>query len=194
MKRLLFYLLILLIAAINPIYAEGEDDFTNIEQMIENQRNIPNQDYQDVVDALEEKKNQIEEKELKKKQKKIVGSGSTLHLVPDNSVGDKEILNIKLNEEGTVLNLPVQLVINETVLEKGYYKVLPAVNDDSGEKYINLYQSEALKAKIKMIETGDDFGKDSLDFVEIIPIDDSYTKLIFGSLDFNGYIVLPYLN
>lgn len=194
MKRLLFYLLILLIAAINPIYAEGEDDFTNIDQMIENQRNIPNQDYQDVVEALEEKKNQIEEKELKKKQKKIVGSGSTLHLVPDNSVGDKEILNIKLNEEGTVLNLPVQLVINETVLEKGYYKVLPAVNDDSGEKYINLYQSEALKAKIKMIETGDDFGKDSLDFVEIIPIDDSYTKLIFGSLDFNGYIVLPYLN
>lgn len=194
MKRLLFYLLILLIAAINPIYAEGEDDFTNIDQMIENQRNIPNQDYQDVVDALEEKKNQIEEKELKKKQKKIVGSGSTLHLVPDNSVGDKEILNIKLNEEGTVLNLPVQLVINETVLEKGYYKVLPAVNDDSGEKYINLYQSEALKAKVKMIETGDDFGKDSLDFVEIIPIDDSYTKLIFGSLDFNGYVVLPYLN
>lgn len=194
MKRLLFYLLILLIAAINPIYAEGEDDFTNIDQMIENQRNIPNQDYQDVVDALEEKKNQIEEKELKKKQKKIVGSGSTLHLVPDNSVGDKEILNIKLNEEGTVLNLPVQLVINETVLEKGYYKVLPAVNDDNGEKYINLYQSEALKAKVKMIETGDDFGKDSLDFVEIIPIDDSYTKLIFGSLDFNGYVVLPYLN
>ena len=194
MKRLLFYLLILLIAVINPIYAEGEDDFTNIDQMIENQRNIPNQDYQDVVDALEEKKSQIEEKELKKKQKKIVGSGSTLHLVPDNSVGDKEILNIKLNEEGTVLNLPVQLVINETVLEKGYYKVLPAVNDDSGEKYINLYQSEALKAKIKMIETDDDFGKDSLDFAEIIPIDDSYTKLIFGSLDFNGYVALPYLD
>lgn len=194
MKRLLFYLLILLIAAINPIYAEGEDDFTNIDQMIENQRNIPNQDYQDVIDALEEKKSQIEEKELKKKQKKIVGSGSTLHLVPDNSVGDKEILNIKLNEEGTVLNLPVQLVINETVLEKGYYKVLPVVNDDSGEKYINLYQSETLKVKIKMIETDDDFGKDSLDFAEIIPIDDSYTKLIFGSLDFNGYVVLPYLN
>ena len=194
MKRLLFYLLILLIAVINPIYAEGEDDFTNIDQMIENQRNIPNQDYQDVVDALEEKKSQIQEKELKKKQKKIVGSGSTLHLVPDNSVGDKEILNIKLNEEGTVLNLPVQLVINETVLEKGYYKVLPAVNDDSGEKYINLYQTEALKAKIKMIETDDDFGKDSLDFAEIIPIDDSYTKLIFGSLDFNGYVALPYLD
>ena len=72
MKRLLFYLLILFIASVNLIYAESEDDFSNIDQMIENQRNIPNQDYQDVVEALEEKKNQIEEKELKKKQKKIV--------------------------------------------------------------------------------------------------------------------------
>ena len=194
MKRLLFYLLILSIASVNLIYAESEDDFSNIDQMIENQRNIPNQDYQDVVEALEEKKNQIEEKELKKKQKKIVGSGSTLHIVPDNSVGDKEILNIKLNEDGTVLNLPVQLVVNEIVLEKGYYKVLPEVNDDSGEKYVNLYQSEALKAKVKMIVTDDDFEKDLLDFAEIIPIDDFYAKLIFGSLEFNGYVILPYVN
>ena len=75
-------------------------------------------------------------------------------------------------------------------LEKGFYKIVAQRGEDK-KPYVNLYQSQFLVDKIDMTETKDDFGKDTLDFAEIIPYDENFVKLIFGSIDFNGYAFLP---
>ena len=63
---------------------------------------------------------------------------------------------------------------------------------EDGKCYVLFYQSQFLVAKLELIEVQDDFAEEKLDFAKIQPYNDSHIKLIFGSLDFNGYALLPY--
>ena len=173
--------------------ADSWDDFTNVDRMWDGQKSITNQEFDQVVEKLEEKGKLQEEKKQKKKRKKLFGGGSTLHteLNPDNNVMEIESID---KEEDLVLNSPVQLIIGKNLLEKGFYKVVGERSSDDKKLYVNFYQSQFLKAKVQVVETEDDYGEENINFVKILPYNDSFVKLIFGSIDFNAYAYIPYLN
>lgn len=192
-KHVLLTLLILSLFYPRTANADSWDEFSNVDRMWDGQKSITNQDFEKVVETLEEKKNQNEEKVKKKKRKKLFGSGTTLHeeLNPDNN-NIKELESLK-SVEDLVINVPVKLKVNNKILEKGFYKVLSKIDEKSKKKYIELYQSHSLIAEIEVIETKDDFEEKELNFAKLIPYNDSFVKIIFGCLDFNGYAFIPYI-
>lgn len=187
------FLLILLFALAIPVLADDWDDFGNVERMWDGQKSITNKEFDQVVDALEANKKQKEEKQRKKKIKKISGGGNSLHteLNPDKEI--REIPDLKnKGEEGILVNVPVNLIFGDKVLEKGYYKVIPR-KDDNKKVFVSFYQSQFFKGELEVNETDDDFGEEDLDFAKILPYNDSYMRMIFGSLDFNAYVFVPYI-
>ena len=187
------FLLILLFALALPILADEWDDFGNVERMWDGQKSITNKEFDQVVDALEANKKQKEDKQRKKKIKKVSGGGTSLHteLNPDKEI--KEIPDLKnKGEEGILVNTPVNLILGDKILEKGYYKVI-ARKDENKRAIVSFYQSQFFKGELEVNETEDDFGEESLDFAKIIPYNDSYMRMIFGSLDFNAYAFVPFV-
>lgn len=173
--------------------ADGWDDFSAVDRMWDGQKSITNQEFEKVMEKLEDKGKQKQEKQKKKRFKKLFGAGTTLHneLNPDNEI--TEIPDFKNKEEGVLVNLPVQIFIDGKPLEKGFYKLVAERDSDSKKIYVNFYQSQFLKAKLEVNETDDDFGEEMLDFAKIIPYNDSFVKMIFGSIDFNAYAYIPYI-
>ena len=194
-KNLLFITFIALFFITHRTYADSWDDFSNIDRMWDGQKSITNQEFEQVVEKLEEKGKQKEEKQNKKKRKKLFGNGTTLHseLNPDsNSI--QELDSLQPDNEDVLVNIPVDIVIGDKILEKGYYKVLPEKNNEEIKVYINLYQSQFFKGKIEVTETEDDFDEPTLNFAKVLPCNESFIKIIFGSLDFNAYVYVPYVN
>ena len=95
------------------------------------------------------------------------------------------------SEEGLLLNVPVNLIIDETPLDKGYYKVF-AERDKNNDIYLSFYQSQFFKGKVRACETSDDYDSEDLDFVKLLPYNKNFVKIIFGSLDFNAYAYIRY--
>lgn len=187
---LLFFIFVIL--GFQSVNADSWDDLSSVEKMWDGQKSITNQEFENVVEKLEEPLKQKEEKQKKKKRKKNFGSGTTLHeeLNPDNKVLELESLK---PEEDLIINTPVDLLLNEKVIEKGYYKIVAEVNSESNKKYLNFYQSQFLKGQVEIVETQNDFDEKELNFVKLLPYNDSHVQIIFGSLEFNGYAFLPYL-
>lgn len=187
-------LLVLIIAMFVPsaVLAADWDDFGNIDRMWDGQESVTNKEFEEVMDALQSNQKKKDEKQRKKLIKKISGGGTSLHngLEPDSKI--QEIPALKSDTEGQLLNLPVNVVIEENVLDKGFYKII-GEKDKNSEVYLLFYQSEFLKGKVKAVETKDDFGENELDFVKMLPVDGSKIKIIFGSLGFNAYVYLPVL-
>lgn len=194
MKRIFLISVILVFFNSVAVNADSWDDFSNVDRMWDGQKSITNQQFEQVMEKLEEKGKQKEEKLQQKKRKKLFGTGSTLHteLNPDGDV--REIPMLSSKSEGILVNIPVSLVINGQILDKGYYKIYPEKDDISKKLYISLYQSQYFKGKVEVVETDDDYGEDTLDFAKILPVNESFVKLIVGSLDFNAYVLLPYVD
>lgn len=174
------------------VFAEDEwSDFGNIDRAWDGQKSITNQEFEQAIDVLEGKKKQKEEKQRKKRVKKLSGGGNSLHsdLHTDKNITPLDVLG-KV-DEGMLLNVPVNLIIDENPIEKGYYKVF-AERESGGDIYFKFYQSQFYKGKIRASETKNDFGKDTIDFVELLPYDNNFVKIIFGSLDFNAYAYVRY--
>lgn len=176
------------------VFADSWDDFSNVDRMWDGQKSITNKEFENVINALEEKGKQKEEKKIKKKRKKLFGNGTTLHseLNPDND-SIQEFESIKPDENGSLVNLSVHAYLNGKSLEKGYYNVFARRDEENKKIYISFYQSQYLKGEIEGIETDDDFGEEALNFARIIPYNDSFVKIIFGSIDFNAYAYIPYV-
>ncbi len=174
--------------------ADSWDDFSAVDRMWDGQKSITNQEFEKVMEKLEEKGKQKEEKQKKKKFKKLFGSGTTLHneLNPDNEIN--EVTGFKDKEEGILVNLPVQIIIDGKPLEKGFYKVIAERDEDTKKIYINFYQSQFFKGKLEVNETEDDFGEEMLDFARIVPFNENFVKIIFGCIDFNAYAYIPYID
>ena len=192
-KNILVLILVLCFCKSNAI-ADSWDDFSNVDRMWDGQKSITNQQFEQVMEKLEEKGKQKEQKIQKKKRKKLFGSGTTLHseLNPDNDI--PEIQAPVSKDDGILINLPVDIVVNNTHLEKGYYNVFAQKDKESGKLYIKFYQSQFFKGEIEATETDDDYGEENINFAKIIPYDDSFVKIIFGSLEFNAYSYIPYLH
>ena len=192
MKR--FILTLIVLALFIPIvFAENWDDIDNLDRIWDGQKSITNKEFEQVMDAIQEKSKKKEEKKRKKRLKKIFGTGEILHseLQPDNEIED--FANIKPKEEGLLINVPVNLLVDEQVLEKGFYKIIGEKNLEKKKLYLNFYQSQYFKGRVEVAETEDDYGEENVDFARVIPYNDQFVKVIFGSIDFNAYVLIPYV-
>lgn len=191
MKKSFLILLISLIIGC-PVLADELDDFSSVDRMWDGQKSITNKEFEQAINTLEANKVKKDEKQRKKLIKKVGGGGTSLHseLNPDGEIN--ALTPAKKNEDGMLLNIPVNLIIDETPLDKGFYKVM-AEKDKNNDIYLLFYQSQFFKGKVRACETNDDYEKDSLDFVELIPYNDHFVKIIFGSLDFNAYAYVRYV-
>lgn len=188
------FLVFLSILSILPTFADSWDDFSNVDRMWDGQKSITNQEFEQVMDKLEENTKKKEEKQEKKKIRKLFGGGKVLH--KDSNLDfdsmQNEISAGDSREDGILINSPVRIYIENKFLDKGYYKVYAERDEKTGKIYVKFYQSQFLMATIEVIETEDDYGQEKLDFAEIIPYNESFVKLIFGSIDFNAYVLLPF--
>ena len=69
----------------------------------------------------------------------------------------------------------------------------PAREKKADGVYIMLYQAHQLKAKIKARETKDDFEEDCITFAKVLPCNDHQMKIIFGSVDFNAFVYITFV-
>ena len=193
MRKSFILILLTFVFSINPLWADSWDDFSNLDKTWEAQKTIPNGDYEEVVNALEEKKEKVEQKKNKRKFRKLFsGGGTTLHkdIKPEEKV--KDVASIKTDDNGVLTNVFVDLLLDGKILEKGYYKIF-AERDEQKKIHIKFYQSQFLKGEVFAEETDDDYGQDTIDFARVLPYNQNFVKVIFGSLDFNAYAYVPYV-
>lgn len=186
------FLILLSVLLIFPcVLAEEWEDFGNLDRAWDGQKTITNKEFDDVVNALEANKKKKEAKQRKKLIKKVGGGGTSLHseLNPDKNFS--EIQNLKPDNNGMLINVPVNLLLDGKILEKGFYNLI-AQKDENGDLYILFYQSQYFKGKIPAKETNEDFDEETLDFARLIPYNNSFVKIIYGCLDFNAYAFVPF--
>lgn len=193
MKRKLALIFCIICLAM-PVFAEEEDGwakYDNIDNAWDGQKIITNKEFEDTMKALEERKNKKMNKQKEKAIRKF--KGQSLH---DNMDVRKENIEsqspLEEMEECQVINIPVDFVADGKIVEKGFYRVIGEKKGDG--VYLELYQAHDLIAKIKAKETKDDFKQEYIQFVKLLPYNDSYMKLIFGSLDFNAYAYINIIN
>jgi hypothetical protein len=192
-KAKLLLTIIAVFITIPTVSADAWDDFSNLDNAWDGQKTITNQEFEEVIEALEAKDNQKKEKKRKKLIRKIGGGGTSLHEDLGPNVEIKELGKItSKKEDGILVNIPVNIVLNGNVLEKGFYKVI-GERDNNNRIFISFYQSQFFKGKIEVQETESDFEQDKIDFAELLPYNDSFVKMIFGCLDFNAYTFIPYI-
>ena len=191
MRSRLLYIVLLFFFIQSAVYSEDWDNFTDLDKAWETQKPVANQDYEKVINALQEKKDKKEKKKRKKLFKKISGGGTSLHkeLNPDSEIQE---IDTFVKKEDLLLNVPVDFILNDKVLERGYYKIL-SERDENKNIIIKFYQSQYFKGSIIATETQDDYEQEKIDFVEIQPFNESFLKLIFGSLDYNAFAYIQYL-
>ena len=194
MKKIAILTLFLGLILSTNAYADEYDEYAGIDHAWDNQKPITNQEFEKAIDTLTAKQKKKDEKARKKKIKKISGGGTSLHkgLEPMGEISEQEILKEKGEFDGQLLNIPVDVVIDGKVLERGFYNVF-GEKDKNNDIYLSFYQAHYLMGKVKAHPTKHDFEAENLDFVQAVPYDDTYIKIIFGSLDFNAYTYLQYL-
>ena len=170
------------------VLAEGLEDYSGIDNAWDGQKAITNKEFENAINILQEKQKKKEAKQNKKRIKKISGGGTSLHsgLDPMSEIQSQNPLKQK-DDEGQLLNVPVNMVIDGKILEKGFYNVFGERDKTDKKIYITFYQSQYPKGRIKAYETDDDFGDENINFVKYEPYNDRYIKILFGSLDFNAY-------
>ncbi len=195
MKKIFLISLILSFTfSLQSSFAESWDDFGGLDKAWDGQKSITNKEFEEAVNVFEKKQKEKEAKQRKKKIKKIGGGGTSLHneLNPDSEITELAPLQ-KKNEEGHLLNIPVNLIIDEMPLDKGFYKII-AQKDKNNDIYLMFYQSQFFKGKVRACETEDDYDEDELDFVKLTPYNENFVKIIFGSLEFNAYAYVRFVN
>lgn len=187
------FLAILIGSSVQFCLAEGWDDYAGLEHAWDGQKTITNQEFEQVMDALQEKSKKKEARKKKRRAKKISGGGTSLHneLDPDKIIPELE--SVKPLADDLLVNVPVDLIVDGKMVEKGYYNVLGERDKETKKIYLNFYQAHYLKAKIEATETEDDYGEEEVNFVDIKNYNDSFVKLIFGSIDFNAYAYVPFV-
>ena len=191
MKKVL--LILVLVVLLCPTgYADEWDTFLENDRNWDGQKSITNKEFEEAINTMEGNKKKKEAKQKKRKIKKISGGGTSLHneLNPNNEILKQNEIK-KPEEEDLILNVPVNMIIDGKLLDKGYYKVI-GEKDNNGDIYLLFYQSQFFMGKVKAYETRDDYGQEKINFVEMIPEQNCYIKVIYGSLDFNAYTYIKY--
>ena len=194
-KAFVLIICYLLLLSLNAYSDDFFDNYTGIDHAWDGQKAITNQEFEQAIDTLTEKQKKKEAKAKKRKIKKISGGGTSLHkgLEPTGEILEQDTVKGKDKFEGQLLNIPVDIIIDGKVLQKGYYNVF-GEKDKDGQVYLTFYQSHSFMGKVKAYKTNNDFDSEELDFVKMLPYNNKYIKVVFGSLDFNAYTYIPYMS
>ncbi len=190
-KRILVILISVLFIGSGLTYA-GDDwsDFSSVDNAWDGQKTITNKQFEETMDALQAKSKRKEAKKKEKVLKKFKGSS----LIPEMDAHNEDMINEQPDEtvaQFQLINIPVDFIANNQVVERGYYKVEGEKKSDG--VYINLYQAHELKAKLKARETNDDFNEETITFAKVLPCNDHQMKIIFGSVDFNAFVYITFV-
>lgn len=192
MFKKIFVLTLMSFILFSPCAMADDDwsDYDNIDNAWDGQKTITNKQFEETMNALQAKKKQKEAKQREKAIKKFKGSSLTPQMDAhnDNMVNEQPQENL---DESQLINIPVDFIVNGQTVDRGYYKVLGEKKSDG--VYILLYQAHTLKAKIKARETNDDFEEQYIQFARLIPCDEHQFKIIFGSVDFNAYAYVTFV-
>ena len=177
-----------------PLGAIAEEDWSsydNIDNAWDGQKAITNKQFEETMNALQANKKRKEDKKREKAIRKVKGSS----LIPQMDAHNDDMINENPDEEnvdeGQLINIPVDFVVNGQSVERGFYKVLGEKKNDG--VYIMLFQGHDLKAKIKARETNDDFEEQYIQFVKLLPFNDHQMKIIFGSVEFNAVAYINFI-
>jgi len=187
-----FFIIVLLLFLL-PLAVFAEEDWSgyyNIDSAWDGQKSITNKQFEETMDALQAKQKKKEARQREKAIRKVKGSS----LNPELDAHKDDLVNEQPDEtldEFQLLNIPVNFVSNGEIIDCGYYQVLGEKKNDG--VYLLLYQAHTLKAKIKAKETKDDFDEETIKFVKAIPCNDHQIKIIFGSVDFNAYAYVNFV-
>lgn len=193
MKKIILLVVFIFVFVFNSVLAEDWNGYSDVGNMWEGQKSITNKEFEEVVEALEQNKKKKEQKKEARRIKKISGGGKSLHSDDVSDVNVAKIDFIDNKKEGMLLNVPVNLIIDDIFLEKGFYKVIAEV-DKNNDIYLLFYQSRFYKGKVKANETTNDYNQSEVNFVNLLPYNDNFIKIIYGSLDFNAYAYIRYRN
>lgn len=172
-KILLLFVFILIFTSLQSAQAEDGDMWDYFgDQNVYGQKPVSDKEFEETVQRLEEKKN---------KTKKM--KGESFHQ------GNETEFLTKVPTELPILSIPVVLKLTDNVqLPIGHYQVQGAKKD--GKVSLKLYQAHYLIAELPAKETNDDFGHDTVNFVNLDTLNDNQVIIEYGSVDFNAYAIM----
>ena len=179
----IFILLLFLSFSNNFVsYASSEyEEFNDIDNAIQYDRPVDNDEYERIINEYKKHKEK-KEKKLKKKNKYIE--------LPENQGPSEMSIFMETLKEPITVCFTNNAYVRETgeKIPVGYYKLeMQKVNEDNNKNkyYLNLFQGHKLIAKVPSNVTNDDFGMQTINFAKVIPYDNKYLKIIYGSLEVN---------
>lgn len=194
MKKIFAFIFVFIITLSTVSADDFFDSYVGVDNAWDGQKPITNKEFEDAINVLQGNQKKKEAKQRKKKIKKISGGGTSLHemLDPNSEIKPQGEIVIPKEDAGQLLNLTVNAIAGDSKLEPGFYNIFAERDKDSGEIYILFYQGHEEKARVKAYETENDYGEDSINFVKILPYNENFVKIVFGSLDFNAYAYVQY--
>lgn len=190
MKKILLLFMFLAGASLLPAFAESDGDFWDEPMKIDSaaksqEKSVTNQEFEKVMQMFEKKK--------KKQAEKNKPKGNPVWQGLPEKEEQSDMVSGALNEQKAdypTVMIPVTLVTpNQTEIPPGYYRMLSAQNDAG--YFINFYQGNTLVAKIKAVNTGNDYNQKSLNYAKIIPNGEDSMHVIYGDIDCNIEATLP---
>ncbi len=179
MRKFLLCLLIFgIITPFSVVFAEDVDwnSIGNPDNAWDGQKPITNKEFENIMTELEKRK--------KGSKTKKPAKGKEI-----NKANETELLS-NINTAMPLLNLPVKVIIDDTILIPGHYMV---IGEKKGDKvYLNFYQGHSLIAKAEAYETEDDFNSNEIYFLKYEPITKNQLKIMFGSMEFNAFTFVTY--
>lgn len=176
--------LLLLFILLSPLAYADEvnwDSIGNPDNAWDGQKPITNKEYDEVIKALEEKK-----QARTKKKKKFKGE----NLNKDSTENNDMLTNIE--SAIPLLNLTVKAVIGGEVLIPGHYKVV--AEKKGKDVYLNFYQGHSMVARTLAYETEDDFDSNEIYFLKTKFVENNQLLLMFGYMEFNAFVYVNYLD
>lgn len=190
-RNILLSFLTIVFLSVSVMAADDWSDYNNVDNAWDGQKTITNKQFEQTMDALQAKAKKKEAKKREKAIRKVKGSS----LIPQMDAHNDNMVNENpddIIDEGQLINIPVDFVVDDKMIDRGYYKVVGVRKQNN--VYLMFYQAHSLKAKIKANETEDDFNQQYVQFVKILPFDEHRMKIIFGSLEFNAYAYIDFVD
>lgn len=173
MKKLLIIIFSFIITSGSFAFAEGDLWDNYGDQNIYGQKPVSDKEFEQ---ALESKKG-------KKKRDKNIPKGESFQQSNEtNSI-------INTSKELPVLLIPLNLKCQDgSIIPTGHYQVEGV--KENGKTFLKLYQAHYVIAKLPAVETNQDFGESTINFVKLIPHGEAHVQIVFGNVEFNAYTVI----
>lgn len=195
MKKIILLFLIFCFSFHSPIFAQEENKGTSVFGDSTSVFNSGFTGQQTVTDdKLKKTIEQIKQRRLTKKQKKLQEKIKPVSVQVDNehleNFAQTQFAEDGENSHSQTVMIPARLYNeNGESIAPGYYK-LTCRKLSKDEYVLDLTQGSAILLTVKAYQTEQDLGQDSIDFSNAEIIDENRLRLVYGSIDLNlvGYL------